>query len=323
MAHYDNIPDTFVRKLATKLKVKTRGRDLEDIIADIEKEEKEKIQYLESQFQFTGGSSMGFTICEPEYRFPDKSKTPKLFLESLIKETYIKASNVNREWRPTLREEIQICAVKHDGNDVYLKLVRGIPRSHVDGYATRTSLKAQFVNIVIHFSDQIIELRCNASERDIFAEYVLKLLGYGMPAKWHSWTTINNEQAKKISAHLKADLISTELDIKTTVGSMRFNATRSTRVNLRSDKAMQAILNKIKELNLPIDDANDEICEYEYTDVTTGIKIPVVFEMNIKQQSFKFKKPVTEGVIAEVLDAIIKVSFAEQLTQRQMAATSE
>lgn len=324
MSSYDNIPETFIRSFAHRVEVKTRGREIEEILSEcIEKGHTDELQHLANQFQFAGAKT-GLTICKPDSEFPEKSVTADKFIQTLISEKYISLEKMGQEWQPELRPEIQICSIVQDGSDVFIKLVEGKQTTHRNGYGKRPGYYAHFTSVVIHFGDQVIEVRCAHSYRQTYVEYIMRLLGYAEPYKWHSWTTVTKEEAKMISALLSADLVSTEISLPSTVGSIRFTADRSqNRVDLRNDETYSKIVAAIKDLDIPADDTNDECGEFVYREPVSGLEMPVSFEINIKQGGFKFLKPVTEGIINTVIEAFIQVCYVQKQTVFSEVAASE
>lgn len=324
MSSFENIPDTLIRSYAQLHSVKTRGREIKDILKDcVEKGQGDQLLHLEKQFQFAG-SPTGLTLCKPDSNFPDKSKSAEDFIKVLINEKHVSKENIGHEWQPELRQGLQICSVVQEGSDVFIKFVEGKRTTQKYNYGKRPALYAHFTSIVIHFGEQVIEVRCAHTYRKTYVEIAMKLLGFAEPYKWHSWTTVTKEEAKLISAILSADLVSTEINLPSTVGSIRFTADRSQKgVNLRNDETYRKIVAAIKDLDIPTDDTNDESCEFVYTDPTTSIKMPVSFEINIRQGGFKFLKPVTEGIITTVIEAFIHVCFTMKQTTINEAATGE
>lgn len=328
MASYNNIAEGYVRTLAYKSGVKSRGRQKDEIVNDLKaKGSTYELDYLDKQFQFAG-SATGLTICRPDHDFPHKSKTAEDFINMLVQEKHIKKDQIGEEWRVGFSPDIQICCVVQDGSDVFIKLVEGKQSTLNGWYSKQQNNYPHFTSLVIHFGPGLIELRCAHSYRDTFVEYIMKLMGFAQPYKWHSWTMVTKEQAKRISSLLQANLVSTEILLPSTVGSIRFTADRSDKnkkVNLRNDPTLGAIVDKMNELDLPTDDTNDEVCDFDFTDPVTGIEFPVSFEINIKKGGFKFLKPVTEAIINHVLDAFIKVIASNKVNEamQEIASSNE
>ncbi len=323
---YYHISDTCIRTLAFQNGIKTRGRELSNVLVDLEQNgQKAMLDYLEAQFQFVENAS-GLTICKPEADFPEKSNSPESFIEMLINEKYIKKDQFGKEWEVGFSPDIQICSVVEDGSDVFLKLVEGKQSIHKGWYSRKESQYPFFTTAVIHFGGKLIEVRCSHTNRKKYVDYVMKVMGFGKPYKWHTWTNVTKDQAKRIASLLKADLVSTEFLIPSTVGSVRFTADKSAgNVNLRNDPTLVAIIDTMNNhLKLPTNDTNDEVCDFKYTDPVTKIEFPVSFEINIKKGGFKFLKPVTEGIINHVIDAFIEVcTTPDKETESQVAVATE
>lgn len=324
MEKYTNISDRVLSDFASNVKVATRGREREEILSDLlSAGHEKKLQYLDRQFRFSGTAS-GLTICKPEVPFPEIASTAEMFVEKLISERHINRNMLGKEWEPELRPEIQICGIEKDGADVYLKLVEEKSTTQKQGYGSRPSTYAHFSAVVIHFGDgkdQVIEVRCAHTYRKAYVEYVMKLLGFGQPYKWHSLTTPTREEAKEIASLLSAGLTSTHLAIPSTVGSLKFNGSKG--VDLRNDKTFGEIVTAINKLGLPTDDTMEETGAFTFEDPETRIKIKVTFEINLKTGSFKFTKGVTEKVIETVLDAFIKVCYLQRQTSAAAVAAPQ
>jgi|HigsolmetaAR204D_1030405.scaffolds.fasta_scaffold01682_9 hypothetical protein len=323
LSQFANISDKILHQFAKISKVSYWGKEREEIIASlIEAGHQDKLEYLDAQFQYSG-SATGLTICKPEAVFPKKSETAEAFINSLIEEKYITRDMLGKEWEPPLKPQIQICGIKQDGSDVYLKLVEEKISRQKQGYGSRASSYAHFTAVVIHFgdgSDQVIEVRCAHTYRKSYVEYVMRLLGFVEPYKWYSLTTPTKEEAKQIASLLSAGLASTHVAIPSTVGSVKFHAKKG--VDLWQDQTFGAMMTAIKKLGLPTDDTMEETCNFTFQDPVTGVKFDVTFEMNLKTGSFKFTKGVSEKVIETVLDAFIKVCYIQR-QQKMAAAASE
>lgn len=285
-------------------KVKYVGRTAEEIVEDlIELDKAEDLDYLNEQFKFP---SSYLSICKPESNFPDKSKTPEKFLKTLIEEKVITRQNINNEWQPSLGSP-KICAIKHEGSSVYIKLVEERQSSRKSGYGTIKSSYAHFTSLVLHFGDEeLIELRCAIRDLKKYTEFTMKLMGFASPYKSHTVPKLTKDIAKKLCALLSAGVASTQIALPSTVGSMKFNGKKG--VNLIRDNAFSMIKGAIEGLGFPTDDTMDENCFCSYTDPRTSIVIDVKFEVNIKSSYFKFTSNVPEFVVDHVMDTLVMVN---------------
>jgi hypothetical protein len=151
MAGFYNIPAKFIRQLAKENKVKHRGRDMAEVIAELEGVGATgSLEYLEGQCRYAGTN---LTILKTKNSFPEKSSTVKKFLDTLVYEKHILANQVGTEWEPTLKPNPQLCSIHIDGNDVYLKMVAGKTVYRKRGYSSYPEMYATFSSAVIHFSD--------------------------------------------------------------------------------------------------------------------------------------------------------------------------
>ncbi|WP_199770747.1 hypothetical protein [Brevibacillus laterosporus] len=320
MKLYSNISEKHIRELAKINKISYRGKEIDDITKElIQNDHGNKLEYLNRQFRYAG-TAVGLTICKPEANFPDKSKTADLFIRKLITERHITINQLGTEWQPQLSPEIQICSIEQDDNDVYLKLVEQKSTTRKSGYSTIPSTYAHFTSAVVHFSDGVIEVRCAYTYRKSYVEYLMRLLGFAEPFKWHSLTTPTKEEAREISEMLSAGLCSTHVQIPTpSVGSLMFNAQKG--IDLRDDETFIRMVSAIGELGIPTDDTVEETCNFDFEDPKTKIKISVTFVMDIRNGIFKFKKGVTEAVIETVMDAFILVCHIRRQSQQEVAVS--
>ncbi|MFC5773679.1 hypothetical protein [Ectobacillus antri] len=319
MAGTYNIPSKYIKRLASRHNVRHHGRDIEDVIADlVNLKLQDQLMYLHNQFLFT---DTNLTICKPDSAFPTKSKDADTFINSLITEKYINISQLDTEWKPPLSKELQLCAIYRNGEDVYLKMAEAKYTTRKNGWNSESGMYAATSCVVIHFNDQVVELRCSYNERKKYMEFVMKLLGYGQPYTWTYTTIVTKDEAKQMCELLKAGLASTQIAIPATLGSMTFNASR--KVDLRNDVWFSKVTDAIEELGLPTNDTMDEVCFFDFEDPVTKILIEVSFEINLKNGGFKFKKKVTESVYEHVLEAYIYVAYTMKATTQQAAASSE
>ncbi|ARA99112.1 hypothetical protein [Geobacillus thermodenitrificans] len=318
MFEYRNIPKKYINQLAKIHKIKYLGRTEEEVIGDlIQAGHKEKLLYLNEQFKF---SSLHMTICQPESNFPDKSNTPEKFLETLVNEGHITQKGINNEWEPPLRPAIQICAVKHDGAAVYLKLVEEKLTLRKRGYTKVPESYASFTSVVIHFGEEeLIQLRCPFRDVKKYADYVMNLMGFAKPYKYFTVPKLTRENAKQLCALLSAGVASKHIALPTSVGSIRFNGKKG--VNLDTDHTYQRITSAFEKLGLPTDHTMDETCFFSFTDQKTSIVVEAIFEVNIQKGYFKFTTAVPEAVIDHVLDALVAINGSGR--QQQMAAAGK
>ncbi|WP_107841313.1 hypothetical protein [Metasolibacillus meyeri] len=310
MAKYENIPKKYLNQFAKLNKVIHRGKFADEIEEElIAKGKEEDLIYLNEQFKFPASY---LSICKVESNFPDKSKTPEMFIKTLITEGVIQNSQVNNEWQPTYTPEIKICAIKHEGNAIYIKLVEERFNSRKSGYSSIPSSYAHLTSLVIHFGeDELIELRCSAREVKKYAEYIMKLMGFGAPYKWYLVPKLTIPAAKQLYSLLSAGRASTQIALPSTVGSLKFNAKKG--INLDVDMTFQSITTAIEGLGYPTNDTMDDDCFYSYTDPITNIVIEVKFEVNIKASYFKFTSAVPEVVVDHVLDTLVIVNNGSTL----------
>lgn len=313
MVNTNDVPVKYLNQFAKVSEVKYRGRDSEEVIKDlVDKGKEEDLNYLNEQFKFP---TSYLSILKPESNFPDKSKTPELFIETLIQERIISKSEINTEWQPAYNSSIKLCAIKHEGSSIYIKLVEERFSSKRIGYSKTRSSYAHFTSLVLHFgSEELIELRCSIREAKKYADFIMKLMGYAS-YKWIAVPKLTKEAAKELCAHLSAGVESTHIAIPSTVGSMKFHGKKG--VNLKRDNTFKLITGKIEELGLPMDDTMDETCFYSFTDARTGIVIEVKFEVNIKMSYFKFTSTVPEAVVDHVLDTLVLVNNGKGLVSAE------
>lgn len=304
MSNYPNVPKLYINQLAKANKVVFSGKDREVVIDGLIEKNQEKLNYLNEQFKFT---SPYMTICKPESNFPDKSKTPELFISTLIKENLITKENINTQWQPELDSNIKICAIKQDGSAVYLKFVERKSFMRRSGYGTIPDFYASFRSVVIHFGqDEIIQLRCPSTEVKKYSEHVMKIMGFATPFKWFPVPKLTKDNAVELCTILSAGVASRHIAMPSTVGSLKFNGKKG--VNLSNDKTFHTINKAIQDIGLPTDQTMDETCFFSYVDNVTGITIEATFEVNIQSGYFKFTKQVPEVVFDHVLEALVKVN---------------
>jgi hypothetical protein len=306
MAGYLNIPSKYIKKLAKLNKVKHIGRDLDEIITDlINGGFQSHLDHLDKQFQFTGNN---MSLYKPDNNFPKKSSTAKGFIKTLIDEKVINSSQLGQEWQPPLTEQIRLCSINVDGSDVYLKMVERKSSVRKTGWKRGADYYAYVTSAVIHFSDQVIELRCAYTERKKYEGFIMNLMGFATPYKGRYTTIVSKEEAKQMCDILSAGLSSTQIAIPSTVGSMVFNGKKN--VNLRDDDIFSKIKDAITNVvGLPTDDTMDETCYFNFIDPVTNIEIDVSFEVNLKNGGFKFTKEVTELVYEHVMEAYIYICY--------------
>lgn len=311
MVDYRNIPTTNVRQLAIKNDIKHRGREVTDIISDLIAAGKaEEIKFLNRNFKYKGSN---LTLLKPEVNFPEVSNTPEKFIDLLVSKKLINKAHLGREWRPELKPEIQICAIDQDGSSVYIKLVEEKTSVKREGYDSTTTRYASHKSLVIHFADNLIEVRTAFTENKKYVEYVMELMDYGNNKKYVPATIFTKVQAQKISNRLSAGLSSTQIAIPSTVGSMVFNGKKD--IDLRSDDAFSKIKEAIENLNLSTEDTMVENCFFTFTCPMTKLEYKTTFEMDLKRKNFKFLNEVPQIVIDHVLDAFIDVCYIEEMKQ--------
>ncbi|MBN6890053.1 hypothetical protein ACUXCC_005574 [Cytobacillus horneckiae] len=318
MNEYNNIPRTYLNQLAKAHKVVFTGRETDEVINGlIEKKQLNNIIYLNEQFKYT---STYMTLNKTEAPFPDKSKTPELFLETLIKEKYITKENINKEWQPPLSPGIKICAVKHDGSSVYLKLVEEKFYNKKRGYSSIVDSYASFTSVVINFGeDEFIQVRRPITEVNKYTDYIMNLMGFAKPYAHFTIPKLTRENAKELCDYLSAGVASRHIAIPSNVGSLRFNAKKG--VNIANDLSYIKLTKAIEGIGYPTDHTMDETCFFTYTDSKTMISIETKFEVNITRGYFKFTKNVPEFVFDHVIDALVRVNSGD--INHQIAATFE
>lgn len=314
MAKYINIQKSYLNKFAKLNKVVYRGKSSEEIEEKlIELGKESDLVYLDEQFKFP---TKYLSICQAESNFPDKSKTPEKFISTLIKEGLILSSQVNTEWQPSLAEHIKICAIRHEGSVVYLKLVEERVNTRKAGYNSITSSYAFQTSVVIHFGpEELIELRCAPRDANKYIEYIMKLMGFATPYKFFMVPKLTRSTAEQLCNLLSAGIASKQISLPSTVGSLKFNAKKS--INLDNDEQYKIITTAIENTGLPTDDTMDIQCFYSYTDQKTNIVIEVKFEVNIKLSYFKFTSAVPEVVVDHVLDTLVIVNNGGSLTSTE------
>ncbi|ADI25328.1 MULTISPECIES: hypothetical protein [Geobacillus] len=316
MFQYRNIPSKYINQLAKIHKIKYTGRSDEEIINDlVQAGQREKLLYLNEQFKF---ADRFLNLCKTESNFPEKSKTPEKFLETLIAEGHINRNNINTEWEPSLNPSIQICAVKHEGATVYLKLVEEKVTLRKNGYSKIPLSYAHFTPVAIHFgSEELIEVRCPYKEVKKYCEYIMKIMGFALPYKYFTVPKLTKENAKKLCSLLSAGVSSTHILLPTSVGSMRLNGKKG--VNLDADNTFKLITNAIEKLGIPTNDTSDETCFFSFQDPVTSIVIEAKFEVNIKKNYFKFTTEVPQIVVDHVLDALVMINESDNQGEQQVA----
>lgn len=309
---YSNVNKKYINQLARAAEVKYFKRSEEEVIEDLLEKNgfREKMEYLEEQFKFR---SPYLTLCQPEDNFPDKANTPEKFLETLVVEKVIIRSNINQEWRPSLKPETQICAVKHEGSAVYLKVVEARSNTRKNGYESISSVYAHFTSIVINFDDEgIIQLRCATKDTKKYAEFIMVLMGFAQPAKWFAVPKLTVEAAKKLCDILSAGVASNHIALPCNVGSVKFHGKKG--INLSEDESYKSITGKIEELGYNTDHTMEQSCFFHFEDARTSIKIEATFEVNIQSGHFKFTTEVPEVVIDHVLEALMMVENEQEGT---------
>lgn len=311
MANYTNIPVKYLNQLAKLNKVAYRAISTDQIEEELIKLGKEEeLIYLNEQFKFPANY---LSICQVESNFPDKSKTPEKFIDTLITEGVIHRSQVNTEWQPRYTPEVKICAIKHEGSSVYIKLVEERFNSRKSGYGTVPSSYAHLTSLVVHFGEEeLIELRCSVRDAKKYSEFIMKLMGFATPYQWFMVPKLTRSAAENLCTLLSAGVASKQIALPSTVGSLKFNAKKS--INLDEDMAYKSITTAIEELGLPTDDTMDVDCFYSYTDQKTNIVIEVKFVVNIKASYFKFTSAVPEVVVDHVLDTLVIVNNSTLVT---------
>lgn len=308
MVDYSNIPAVYIKNLATANGIKHRGREIGDVVTDLLNAGKSKeLVFLNRNFKYTGSN---LTILKPENSFPEESNTPEKFIDLLVAKKLINKAHVGKEWRPQLKPELQICAIDQDESDVYLKLVEEKKSLKRQGYDTVITPYASYKSIVLHFADNLIEVRTAFNENEKYVKYVMELMNYGSNKGYIPATIFTKIQAQNISMKLSAGLSSTQIAIPSTVGSMVFNGKKD--IDLRSDKAFSQIKEAIEKLSLPTNDTMVETCFFTFTCPVTGLEYKTTFEMDLKKKNFKFMNVVPQNVVDFVLDAFIEVCYSSE-----------
>lgn len=303
---YFNIKKKYLTQLAKEAEVKFWGKSEEEIIEDLLEEDgyEAKLDYLDDQFMF---GSVNLTLCQMEDNFPDKSNTPEKFIQSLVDEKVISRNQVNKEWEPTYNKSLQICAVRHEGSAVYIKVVEERINKRRNGYRSVASSYAHTTSMVLHFGEQnLIQLRCPHRESKKYAEYITTLMGFAQPAKWFAVPKLTVPAAKKLCELLSAGVEADHIALAGNVGSVRFHAVKG--IDLHKDPSFAALKEKIEELGLDTSQSMDQHGSFEYKDPVTSIKVEAKFEVNIQGGFFKFTAEVPEFVIDHVLDSLMLVN---------------
>lgn len=318
MAKYVNIPKKYLNQFAKLNNVAYTGKSQEEIEDNLIENGKEaELVYLNEQFKFPTNY---LSICQVESNFPDKSKTPEKFINTLITEGVILNSQVNTEWQPSLTSQIKICAIRHEGSSVYIKLVEERVSTRKSGYNSISTPYAFLTSMVIHFGpEELIELRCAPRDAKKYIEYIMKLMGFATPYNFFMVPKLTRSAAEQLCSLLSAGVASKQISLPSTVGSLKFNAKKS--INLDNDKEFKSITTAIEGLGLPTDDTMDILCFYSYTDQKTNIVIEVKFEINIKSSYFKFTSAVPEVVVDHVLDTLVIVNNGSTLTSTAQPIT--
>ncbi|WP_077704919.1 hypothetical protein [Virgibacillus dokdonensis] len=325
MVEHGNIPKKYINQLAKLNKIKFRSRESKEIIEDLIKiNKKEQVIYLNEQFKFKGRN---ITLLEIESNFPEKCKTPEKFINILQREGNLPVFNksisteLNSEWRPELSDEFKICALKHEGSSVYLKLVHKKYTTKYIDYDKILTYYPSFASIVVHFgSEEKIQFRCSNTDLKKYIEHMYKIMGITQETKFYTVPKLTKENAKRLCDLLSAGVASTHIAVPSTVGSIRFNGKKG--INLTEDSTMSTIKDAIEKTGLPTDQTMDETCFFRFEDPTTSIVVEATFEVNIQKGVFKFTTDVPEVVIDHVLDALIRVNITEKALT-QSAATKE
>ncbi|MBG9550018.1 hypothetical protein [Cytobacillus firmus] len=319
MNDFNNIPKTYLNQLAKANKVVFSGRESEEVIKGLlEKSQLNNLIYLNEQFKY---SSTHMTLCKPESHFPDKSKTPELFLSTLVKEKHITKGNINKEWEPILGPGIKICAIRHDGASVYLKFVEEKFYKKKKGYGSIIDSYASFTSVVIHFGEEeIIQVRCPVSEVNKYSEHVMHLMGFAKPYDFFTVPKLTRENAIELCKILSAGVASRHIAIPSNVGSLRFNGKRG--INIANDQTYHKLTQAIQGIGIPTDQTMDETCFFTYTDDKTNVKVEARFEVNIQGGFFKFTKTVPEFVFDHVLEALVRVNNGA-IDNQEIAASTE
>lgn len=325
MAEYNNIPKKYINQFAKLNKVKFSARENEEIINDLLKKNKgEEIEYLNEQFKFKGRN---ITLLEIESSFPEKSNTPEKFIKTLESEgniTKVSGSKepVNMEWRPGLSDNLQICALKHDGSSVYLKIVHKKYTTKYDDYEKVVSHYPSFSAVVVHFGEEEkIQFRCSNTDLEKYKDFMFKVMGILPETKYFSVPKLTKENAKHLCDILSAGVASTHIATPSTVGSIRFNGKKG--INLTVDNTMTSIKNAIEGLGLPTDETMDETCFFRFEDSVTSTVIEATFEVNIRKGLFRFTTEVPEAVIDHVLEALIRVNIHNKAESQTASSIEE
>lgn len=322
--NYNNIEGKYINKLAKNNGIKSRGRDKEVVIQElIQNGHQEKLNYLSWNFQHVGKY---FTLCKTEQPFPDVSNTSKKFIQKLISGRHIREGNIGREWQPALNTNLQICAIKEDGGTIYLKMVEGKKTSipGADGYSTVPSMYAKYNVVVIQFNneDPIIELRCAPSEQEKYMNYVMGLMGFAKPYKWHNIPKVTKEIVSSLYGVLRAGVASRHISLPTGVGSIQINGKKG--VNLDQDRTYELMIDAFTKLNIPTNDTMDETCYFTYNDPVSGLEYEAAICIDIKNSYFKFQDKVPDFVIKHVMEGIwAAIIEIERNGSAQAAAGSE
>ncbi|MBW4850958.1 MAG: hypothetical protein KZY73_03060 [Bacillaceae bacterium] len=303
-------------------KVKFSMRDVNEIIEELSKEGcRDDLEYLNEQFKF---SSKHLTLCELEENFPETSNTPEKLLKFLIQNRGLKTNQIDTEWEPTLRPNLQLCAIKHEGSAVYLKFVEEKRTTRKKGYDSITIPYAHFISIVLIFGDKpLLQMRCAFTDIKKYRKQVLEFIGYSKDCEHFTVPKLTKKNAKRMCEHLSAGVSSSHISLPTSVGSIQFNGKRG--VDLNNDHTFSALTSAIKNLGYPTDHKMDEKCNFKYTDPRTAVEIETVFEVNYGKGYFKFTKEVPESVVDHVLDVLVKVDMEDkqEIHKKEVAATQE
>jgi len=319
-----HIPKRILDSLAKEKKIVYSGKPIDKVIEELEKAGfTDTLEYLEQEFRFAE-STRALTICKPERSFPESANTAEKFIDKLIKEKKINPEQVGTLWERRLGQSIKLCGIIQDGADVFIRMVEQKIANRKRGWKPVREPYAFISSAVIHFSDQVVELRCGYNVRNHYLGFIKDLLGFPDDMKSEEWTwltSVTKEEAKRISELLSANLSSSHIAIPSTVGSLRFNGIKG--IDLREDKVFKDIKHLIQTvLKLPTDETLDETCTLTFTDDVSKIVFFIVFEINILSGGFKFLQgTVSEKVIDIILEAFIKV-YLERHGAKEAAACS-
>jgi hypothetical protein len=313
-----NFPQKYINKLAKARNIKYVRRNPQEVVEDLERAHGGDLHYLKGIFQY---SSKYITLLKPESNFPDKSKTPELFLKTLVDERIIMHNQINREWQPQLSRAIKICSIKHEGSTVYLKFVVGKEATKKNQWRTERVMAPFIVPIAIDFQNELIEVRCSKTELDKYKDHIMNLMGFAAPYPVYPVPKLTKETVEALCKVLSAGIISSHISLSSTVGSVRFNGIKG--IDLSEDETLKKIKEAIlKEVGLSTNDTMDQEAVFIFRDPRIGIEYDVFLHVDIVEGYFKFKEEVNEAVIDHVKEALLKVteSYREELSGDDIAA---